>query len=353
MIILGIETSCDETAAACVRDGGAVLSSVVHTQIAQHSPYGGVVPEIASRAHVEALPFIVETALREAGVDWSALDAVAVTRGPGLVSSLMIGMAFGQALALRLNRPLIPTHHLEAHLYALRLDATGEDAPPPEVTLLVSGGHTLLVHAEAWGRYRTLGRSLDDAAGEALDKGAKLMGLGYPGGPAIEQAAAGGNPAAFAFPRGRPAGQAEGPDFPFSFSGLKTALLYRLKASPEDARPPRLADLAASYQEAVVDVLAARLDEAANAVNARSVGCVGGVARNKRLRDRLETDAKRAGRRLTLAPPRYCTDNAAMVAGAAWLRRDEALPPDSPMEPLPRWPLKNHGSNPGGSIVTA
>jgi N6-L-threonylcarbamoyladenine synthase len=326
MNVLGIETSCDETSAAVVRDGRAVLSNIVFTQIAQHRPYGGVVPEIASRSHVEELAGVVRRAVADARLDWRSIDALAVTYGPGLASSLLIGLTAAKALALRLKKPLLGVNHIEAHLHSLFL---GEAAPVPAsvcplVVLLVSGGHTCLVRVEKVGSYRLLGQTLDDAAGEALDKGANLLKLGYPGGPAIEAAARDGDPARIPFPRGRvqhPRAEWIGdldPALCFSFSGLKTALLYHLKAHPEVFADRALRrDVTASYQEAVFDTLLARLEKALSAGRVAAFGCVGGVSRNRHLRGKLEDLARRSGLRLLLAAPEFCTDNAAMVAALA------------------------------------
>lgn len=322
MNVLGIETSCDETAAAVVRNGRQVLSSVVLSQIDLHRPYGGVVPEIASRQHVETLPAVMEEALSRASLRWDDVDAVAATYGPGLATSLLVGVSAAKALSLRLKKPLWLVNHLEAHIYSVFLDET---APPwrevcPFMALVVSGGHTCLVRVESLGRYRVLGRTIDDAAGEAFDKGAKILGLGYPGGPAIERAACGGDAKAIRFPRGRQRRErfrlgGLDPDLCFSFSGLKTALLYYVRDHPLQHPDDRLASVAASYEEAIVDVLVSRFEQALG-----GEGCLaacGGVSLNKRLRSRLQdmADARRV--RLLLAPPRYCADNAAMVAGLA------------------------------------
>jgi N6-L-threonylcarbamoyladenine synthase len=330
MNVLGIETSCDETAAAVVRNGRDVLSNVVFSQISLHEPYGGVVPEIATRSHVENLPRVIETALSEAGTGWNSVDAVAVTYGPGLAPSLLIGLSAAKALALRLDIPLVGINHLEAHIYSIFL---GPDAPAPSgvcpfVALVVSGGHTCLVRVAAIGRYEVVGETMDDAAGEAFDKAANLLKLGYPGGPAIERTAASGNPLKVRFPRSRHKvrhSRAHGmnPDLCFSFSGLKTALLYHLRAHPDSPA----ADLAASYQEAIVDALTERTEKAC--AGEKVLAAVGGVSLNNRLRSKLASLAASLGIRLILAERRFCADNAAMVAGLAGaeggVRGDAAL----------------------------
>jgi N6-L-threonylcarbamoyladenine synthase len=350
MNILGIETSCDETAAAVVVDGRIVRSNVVASQIALHQAHGGVVPELAARGHITAIIPVVETALREAWIERSAIDAVAVTQGPGLAGSLLVGMNVAKSLAYALDRPLIAVNHLEAHIYANWLTLPDADpVPPPKfplICLLVSGGHTELILMRDHGRYIHLGRTLDDAAGEAFVKGARLLGLGYPGGPAIQRTAERGDAARFALPRAW-----LGESYDFSFSGLKTALLrevepYRLPPEPsaEPAqisgpfathRPPvfspdtPVADLAAAYQDAIVDVLAAKTARAATEFDVRTVLIAGGVAANTVLRERVVAAVEDAtggngnGAPVRFPPISLCTDNAAMVAGAAYyeLRR--------------------------------
>lgn len=342
MNVLGIETSCDETSAAVVRGGTEVRSNVVSSQIALHRDHGGVVPELAARAQLTAIIPVVEAALAEAKLELDEIDAIAVTRGPGLAGSLLVGANFAKALAYARSIPLVGVNHLEAHLYANWLVPPESESTQPEfpiLALLVSGGHTELMLMTGHGRYAHLGRTLDDAAGEAFDKGARLLGLGYPGGPAIQQAAIGGRTDAFALPR---AWLGESNDF--SFSGLKTALLrevepYRLpdpEPEPQDDapfrkhRPPRfaetfpVADLAASYQEAIVDVLAVKTARAAEALDIRQVVLAGGVAANRALRERLAGEVDlRAGAMLRVPALMYCTDNAAMVAAAGYfaLRR--------------------------------
>jgi N6-L-threonylcarbamoyladenine synthase len=324
--VLGIETSCDDTAAAVVRDGRDILSSVVFSQTALHRPYGGVVPEIASRSHVEALPATIENAVHQSGVDWNGIDAVAVTYGPGLATSLLVGLSTAKGLAMRLAKPLIAVNHLEAHLYSAFLGATAPelDAACPFLALVVSGGHTCLLRVEGLGRYKLLGQTIDDAAGEAFDKGANLLGLGYPGGPAIDKAARGGDPCFEKFPRGvqrRDKSRIGGldPDLCFSFSGLKTALLYYLRKNPVSSGGPDFASVAASYQEAIVDSLVSRCARAAG--NGESLVAAGGVALNSRLRAKLSELAGTKNLRLLLAEPKFCADNAAMVAGLAGMGR--------------------------------
>jgi len=346
VLVLGIESSCDETAAAVVRGGREVLSSVVNSQIASHRPYGGVVPEIASREHVGNFPVVAAEAVARAGIAWEALDAIAVTHGPGLVSSLLIGLSGARALGQALGKPVWGVNHLEAHVAGMFLDpaAPAPDEACPALVLMVSGGHSCLVEMLGVGRYRLLGQTLDDAAGECLDKGANLLGLGYPGGPVIERAAQGGDPAYVKFPRGLEHAKNRTTDNGleietcFSFSGLKTALLYHLKNHPED-RARHLADLAASYQEAVMDSLALRAERALANTGARTLACVGGVAKNASLRGKLEALARRRRARLLLTPLAFCTDNAAMVAAAAGLRAGAGLANPPAVEAAPSLPL--------------
>jgi N6-L-threonylcarbamoyladenine synthase len=309
MIILGIETSCDETAAAVVADGRRILGNVVATQFELHARYGGVVPEIAARRHQENILPVILGALDQAGVTLKDLDGLAVTQGPGLIGALVIGMAVGKALAFTLKRPLVGIHHLEAHIASIFLT----DAPPafPFVALVVSGGHTNLYHVKSFQEMALISRSRDDAAGEAFDKVAKLMGLGYPGGVVIEALAARGSPGAHALPRPRI------PEEPltFSFSGLKTAVAYLLKKQPDIlADDASRADLAASFQEAVVESLVSRAWLALEAAHSRRLLVCGGVAANGRLRQALAAQAQATGVKLFLPPLSLCTDNAAMVA---------------------------------------
>lgn len=319
MNVLGIETSCDETSAAVVSDGRQVLSNVVLSQVKLHSPYGGVVPEIASRSHVENLHLVVDRAINESGLEWNELDRIAVTSGPGLASSLLIGISFAKGLAMRMQLPLYSINHLHAHVYSVFLE---EDAPipgdvTPFIALVVSGGHTSLVRFVALDNYELLGQTIDDAAGEAFDKGAKLLNLGYPGGPVIDRMAKNGDSSMVRFPRGRqrksePCGGLD-PELCFSFSGLKTALLYHLKKHPEDKENERISSIAASYQEAIIDSIVERCEKAIR--TERHLVVAGGVSLNSRLRDRLNHLCSRLGIHLLLPRPVYCTDNAAMIAG--------------------------------------
>jgi N6-L-threonylcarbamoyladenine synthase len=308
-LILGIETSCDETAAALVMGGHDVASSVVSSQVEIHAQYGGVVPEIASRAHLDMLNPIVARAIVEAGVPESRIDAVACTIGPGLIGALLVGVAAAKSFAQAWDVPFIGVNHHEAHLYSAFLeDPTLEF---PLVSLLVSGGHTMLIEMQGHGQYRLLGRTIDDAAGEAFDKVARFLGLGYPGGPAIDREAMNGDPTAINFPR---AMVHEGLDF--SFSGLKTAVMNHVRKHPDVSS----ADVAASFQQAVVDVLIVKARRAAQQVGATGLVLGGGVAANSLLRERLLDACVADGIRGFLPSRSMCTDNAAMIAAAGWFR---------------------------------
>jgi N6-L-threonylcarbamoyladenine synthase len=326
--ILGIETSCDETAAAVVERATRVRSSVVASQIDQHARYGGVVPEIASRAHVEMLTPVVAEALVEAGVADDEIDAVAATTGPGLVGSLLVGVSAAKALALVWDVPFVGVNHLEGHLYAAFLEEP--DLELPLVVLLVSGGHTMLVHMEDHGRYHLLGSTIDDAAGEAFDKVARFLGLGYPGGPVIDRLAATGDPNAIALPRAM-LDRTGDHRHDFSFSGLKTAVVNHVRRHPDAA----VADVAASFQEAVVDVLVTKARRAAREVGAKGLCLGGGVAANRALRDRVVQACREDGRRAFVPSRAMCTDNAAMIAAAGWwrLRADGPSPLDTGASP--------------------
>ena len=312
--VLGIETSCDDTSVAILEDGVTLRAHLIAAQDL-HRLYGGVVPELAARAHLELLPVMVRRALEEAGLDAQALDGIAVTRAPGLVGSLVVGVAFAKAYALGLGIPVVGVNHIEAHLHAATLEL-GE-SPWPAVGLIVSGGHTELVEVRGFGDYRWMGSTLDDAAGEAYDKVAKRLGLGFPGGPILDRLAANGNAAAFAFPRP----MLDRPGFDFSFSGLKTAVATALAPHGSAPYPETLvADVAASFQAAVVDTLVSRAMRAVESVGARALNLGGGVACNRSLRQRLESECRARGVALRIPSPRLCADNAAMIAlVGSWL----------------------------------
>jgi N6-L-threonylcarbamoyladenine synthase len=326
MKILGLESSCDETAAAVVEDGRKVLSNAIYSQIAKHRPYGGVVPEIASRNHVAKLPSIIEEALESAGETFDSIDAIAVTYGPGLASSLLIGFSAAKTLAQRLNKPLIGVNHHEGHLHSvfMKEDAPSEDDVFPMLGLLVSGGDSSMVLMKGPGQYEIIGSTIDDASGEALDKGASILKLGYPGGPIIQTTAEGGDPNVIRFPRGLDSVDRGkwvykyARDLCFSFSGLKTSLLTHVKNLDHEPVGQELRDIAASYQEAVADALTQRVERALGRFEINSFSCAGGVSMNKVLREKLTALSEKTGVRLLLCPPSLCTDNAAMIAGAAY-----------------------------------
>jgi N6-L-threonylcarbamoyladenine synthase len=322
--ILGIETSCDETAAAVVADGRRVLSSVVSSQIELHAQYGGVVPEVASRAHVELINPVIADALGEAGLELADIGAVAACHGPGLAGALLVGVSAAKSLALVWDVPFVGVNHLEAHVYASFLEEP--DLELPIVVLLVSGGHTMLVLMEGHGRYRLLGQTVDDAAGEAFDKVARYLGLGYPGGPAIDRLAMEGDPSAIRFPRAM-----LDDSYDFSFSGLKTAVVNHVRKHPDVST----ADVCASFQEAVVDVLVQKAGRAATAHGAKGLCLGGGVAANSLLRERFLDTCTAAGVHGFLPSRAMCTDNAAMVAAAAWwqLEREGPTPLDVGADP--------------------
>jgi N6-L-threonylcarbamoyladenine synthase len=316
--VLGIETSCDETAVAVVEDR-TVLSNLIASQTDLHARFGGVVPELASRAHVEALNPLLEQALEEAGCRFSDLEGVAVTVGPGLVGALLVGISAAKAVAYATRAPFIGVNHLEGHIYANFL--VHGPPEPPYVCLVVSGGHTMLVHMPEEHRYEVLGQTVDDAAGEAFDKIARFLGLGFPGGPALDRLARRGDPSAIAFPRA----MADSGDYDFSLSGLKTAVLRYVRAETEAGRTVDPADLAASFQEAIVDVQVAKTIRAAREKGVRTILLGGGVVANTRLRERIEAEGAAAGLRVLFPPIELCTDNAAMIAcaGASRLARGE------------------------------
>lgn len=310
MKVLGIETSCDETAVAVVEDRYKVRSNVVSGQIDVHERFGGVVPELASRAHVERLNPLIQQALEEAGAGFGDLDGVSVTVGPGLIGALLVGIAAAKSIALATGKPLIALNHLEGHIYANFLEHGPPE--PPYVCLIVSGGHTMLVYMPKEHSYEVLGQTLDDAAGEAFDKIARFLGLGFPGGPELDRLAQAGDPDAVSFPRAL----AGSGNYDFSLSGLKTAVLRHVKAESTAGRQPDLADLAASFQEAVVDVQVSKTLAAARDKGVRTILLGGGVVANSRLRHRMLAACEESGLSVLFPSPGLCTDNAAMIACA-------------------------------------
>jgi N6-L-threonylcarbamoyladenine synthase len=339
MNVLGIETSCDETSAAVASDG-RVVSNVISSQLI-HASYGGVVPELASRAHIRMIVPVVEEALARAGVQKENLDAVAVTHGPGLAGALIVGLCFAKALAYSLKIPFIGVNHLEGHLYSNFLS---ERSPSyPFISLIISGGHTLLVHVQAPFAYRVLGETRDDAAGEAFDKVAKMLGLTYPGGPVVDKLAQEGNPSAITFPRS----YLEEGSYDFSFSGIKTSVLYYLRnkglivGGPEKESIDRtlLADICASFQEAIIDVLVEKTIAAAEQTGTRDITMAGGVSANSRLRHRMKVETERRGMNLYYPRVEYCMDNGAMIAYAGWLKRTRGMTSDYALKPVPNLSL--------------
>ena len=343
MNILGIETSCDETAAAVVTDGVHIRSNAIYSQIAKHRPYGGVVPEIASRNHVEKLPGIIEDALSEATMGYKDIDAIGVTYGPGLASSLLVGFSAAKALGERLSIPVIGVNHHAGHLHSVFM---GEHAPLmegmfPMLALMVSGGDSSLVLMKSVGRYEIVGSTIDDAAGEALDKAAAVLQLGYPGGPVIQKTAEGGQVDTIRFPRGLEQPSRSKWLYPydrelcFSFSGLKTSLLTYVQKQEIPLEGIRMQHVAASFQEAVADALVQRTKCALERYDVKSFACAGGVSLNRVLREKLTILSKDKQLPLLLSPLKLCTDNAAMIAGVAFeqLRRNEAI--DNPIDVIP------------------
>jgi N6-L-threonylcarbamoyladenine synthase len=313
MLVLGVETSCDDTAAAVLQDGRTILANIVSSQDQIHGPYGGVVPELASRQHIQNIMPIVDGALKKAGATLKDLDGMAVTYGPGLVGSLLVGLSLVKGMAFRTGLPYVGVNHLEAHLLAIQLE---HQVPFPYIALLASGGHTLLYCVRDVGDYVHLGGTRDDAAGEAYDKVAKMMGLGYPGGRIIDQLAQSGNPNAIRFPRAKIKSGA----YEFSFSGIKTAVWHYLKTRGEEAAREQAADIAASFQEAVAEMLVHPTLKAARAYGVERIVLSGGVAANSRLRAKMKEEAAADGRAVFCPAPKFCTDNGAMIALAGYHR---------------------------------
>ncbi|MBO5077041.1 MAG: tRNA (adenosine(37)-N6)-threonylcarbamoyltransferase complex transferase subunit TsaD [Clostridia bacterium] len=333
ILTLGIESSCDETSAAVVADGRVVLSDVIASSLEFHKLYGGVVPEIASRKHLEVIDSVIDRALKEADVTAGDIDIVGVTRGPGLIGALLVGVAAAKTLAYAWDKPLVPVHHLEGHISANFLEAP--ELEPPFVCLVVSGGHSHIVRVEDYGKFRILGRTRDDAAGEAFDKIARALGLGYPGGPEIDRQAKNGDPHAIKFPETR------FPDsFDFSFSGIKTAVLNYLNNTKAKGGEIVIPDVCASFQQAVVDVLSGNLIAAARSLGERKVVLAGGVAANSALKAAVNAKASKAGMKVYYPRPLLCTDNGAMIASAAhyaWLGGRES---GADMNAVANWDLE-------------
>ena len=338
MLILGIETSCDETAAAILEGDGSgkarIRAERIASQIDIHARFGGVVPEIASREHLAALPPMVDDVMAEAGVDWKDLNLIAVTSGPGLMGALLVGISYARAAGLVTDIPVMPVHHMQAHLFAPGL---GQGLPDfPFITLLVSGGHTMLIRVDDVGHFQLLGQTLDDAAGECFDKSARLLGLPYPGGPAIAELAEGGDAKRFPLPRP----MLNRDDLNFSFSGLKTAVIHTVRKIPDiDRRPEDMRDIAASIEAAIADVLVAKSIRACEQQDVPRLVIAGGVAANTCLRQQLEAKAAALGLDVFMPDLKYCTDNAAMVAYSAFLQwqAGDTIPDD--WDAKPRWPL--------------
>ena len=312
VLILAIESSCDETAAAVVKNGREVLSNVINTQIAIHTEYGGVVPEIASRKHIENINPVIRKALEDAGVTLDDIDAIGVTYGPGLVGALLVGVAEAKAIAFAKNKPLVGVHHIEGHISANYVE--NKELEPPFVALVVSGGHTHLVKVNDYGEYEIVGRTRDDAAGEAFDKVARAIGLGYPGGPKIDKLAKEGNPDAIEFPRAH----VDDAPYDFSFSGIKSAVLNYINSANMQGKEINRADVAASFQKAVVDALVSRAVRLAKECGMDKLAIAGGVASNSALREAMEEACEKRGMKFYRPSPIYCTDNAAMIGVAAY-----------------------------------
>lgn len=310
--ILGIESSCDETAAAVVKNGREILSNVINTQISIHKKFGGVVPEVASRRHIETIDDVIDEALLKAGVTFDDIDAIAVTYGPGLIGALLVGVSAAKALAYALDKPLVPVHHIKGHISANF--AAHTDLEPPFICLVASGGHSHIVNVQSYTDFEVMGRTRDDAAGEAFDKVARVLGLGYPGGPLVDKLAKEGNCEAVKFPRVK----MDGESLDFSFSGVKTAVINYLHKLDQNGEEYNKADIAASFQAAVTDVLCEHTIEAARKKGHKTIALAGGVASNSALREKMEMMCKKHGINVIYPPPVLCTDNAAMIACAGY-----------------------------------
>lgn len=310
--ILGIESSCDETAAAVVKNGREILSNVINTQIALHKKFGGVVPEVASRRHIETIDNVIDESLKQADMTFADIDAIAVTYGPGLIGALLVGVSTAKALAYALDKPLVPVHHIKGHISANF--AAHPSLEPPFVCLVASGGHSHIVNVKDYTEFEVMGRTHDDAAGEAFDKIARVLGLGYPGGPLIDKLAKDGNPKSIKFPRVK----MDENSLDFSFSGVKTAVINYLHKLEQNGEEYNKADVAASFQDAVTDVLCSHTIEAAKIKNSRIITLAGGVASNTNLREKMTNEAKKCGIDVLYPPPVLCTDNAAMIACAGY-----------------------------------
>ena len=337
ILILAIESSCDETAAAVVKNGRTVLSNIISSQIALHTLYGGVVPELASRKHIEKINPVIEEALSTAGVGLSDIDAIGVTYGPGLVGALLGGVAEATAIAYAAKKPLVGVHHIEGHVSANYIE--NPDLEPPFLCLVVSGGHTHLVLVKDYGVYEVIGRTHDDAAGEAYDKVARAIGLGYPGGPKVDALAKEGNSHAIFFPRAH----IEGAPFDFSFSGLKSAVLNYLNSCQMKGEEINQADVAASFQQAVVDVLVERAQAAADEFHMERVALAGGVAANSSLRAAMEQACAKRGLKFYRPSPIFCTDNAAMIGTAAYYEFQKGIRSNLELNAVPNLKIGEHG----------
>ena len=333
MKILAIESSCDETAAAVVEDGTNVLSNIINSQIDLHKVYGGVVPEIASRKHIENISAVVDRALIDSGTKKDELDAIAVTCGPGLVGALLVGVSYAKALAFACDIPLIPVHHIKGHISANYIESPS--LKPPFICLVASGGHSHIVHVKDYCEYEVLARTRDDAAGEAFDKVSRVLGFGYPGGPAIQKAAESGNPTAIHFPR---VSMGEN-GFDFSFSGVKTAVLNYIHSAEQRGDEINKYDVAASFQEAVIDVLSSHLIECANRHGVNKIALAGGVAANAPLRERVAAAAKAANAEFYFPSLILCTDNAAMIGCAAYYEYKAGVRADMSLNAYPNLAL--------------